>query len=172
MPRGHRKGFRWTTPEARFWAKVQITDGCWEWQGFCLPVTNHPELRGHGQIRIDGRVVLVHRYSYELHHGPIPDGLLICHSCDNPPCVRPDHLFIGTHADNTEDAYRKQRLVQGEQTCTAILTAVIVREIRARCVTRTESYAALGRVYGVNEATIRALVHRKTWRHLGDSEMV
>ncbi len=111
MPRGHRKGFRWTTPEARFWTRVRVSDGCWEWTGFCLPVTNHPELRGYGQIRIEGRVYLTHRFSWVLHYGLIvPETLLTLHHCDNRPCVRPDHLFLGTHYDNTQDALAKGRL--------------------------------------------------------------
>jgi hypothetical protein len=112
MPKGHRRGFRWTTPEARFWKHVEKTDdGCWEWTARCIPVPNHPDQRGHGQIRIDGKAVLTHRFSWELHNGPIPDGLLVLHRCDNRPCVRPDHLFLGTHKDNTLDAMSKGRMV-------------------------------------------------------------
>ena len=112
MPHGHPKGFRWTTPTERFWKHVRITDACWEWTGYCMPVMNHPERRGHGQMRIDARAVLVHRFSWALHHGLIiPTTLLVCHHCDNPPCVRPDHLFLGTHKDNSQDAKHKGRLV-------------------------------------------------------------
>jgi hypothetical protein len=110
MPKGHVRGFRWTTPEARFWKHVRKTEGCWEWMATCQPFPKHPELRGHGQMRIDGRGVLVHRVSWQLHYGPIPEGLLVLHHCDNRPCVRPDHLFLGTHADNTADGVRKGRI--------------------------------------------------------------
>jgi hypothetical protein len=111
MPKGHCLGFRWTTAEERFWKHVHKTDGCWEWTGYSLPFPNHPELRGHGQIRIDDRAVYAHRFSYELHNGPIAEGVLVLHRCDNRACVRPDHLFEGSHKDNTIDAMRKGRMV-------------------------------------------------------------
>jgi hypothetical protein len=87
----------------RFWAKVQKGDGCWEWSAGRLPV-------GYGRFRVSPeREALAHRYSYELNVGPVPDGLCVLHRCDNPSCVRPDHLFVGTHKDNTQDMFGKDR---------------------------------------------------------------
>lgn len=105
MPRGV-----WPRPsmEERFWRRVQKTDSCWTWVG---SLDGH----GYGQIRASGprdvtlMILRAHRYSYELHVGPIPEGLNVCHHCDNPRCVRPDHLFVGTARDNAIDMVRKGR---------------------------------------------------------------
>lgn len=82
----------------RFWAKVEKTEGCWEWTG-------SKSRKGYGQFN-EGRA---HRVSWEMHNGPIPEGMFVCHHCDNPPCVRPDHLFIGDNAANMRDAFAKGR---------------------------------------------------------------
>lgn len=89
--------------ESRFWSKVQKTDDCWLWRATRFP-------KGYGQIKIKGRRRLAHRVAWELTNGPIPDGLQVCHHCDNPPCVRPDHLFLGTQSDNIQDAVSKGRM--------------------------------------------------------------
>lgn len=88
-----------------FWAKVKKGVGpkqCWVWQGSrCRG--------GYAQIERDGKRILVHRYAYILTHGAVPDGLDVLHKCDNPPCVRPRHLFAGTHQDNMDDMVAKGR---------------------------------------------------------------
>ena len=88
----------------RFWPKVRKADGdgCWEWQASRMP-------KGYGRLGISGVMVLAHRVSYELNIGPIQAGLFVLHKCDNPSCVRPDHLFLGTQADNVHDAKAKGR---------------------------------------------------------------
>lgn len=91
----------------RFWAKVRESDGCWEW-------TAHRKPNGYGCFGIDRRTTeYAHRMAYQLSVGPIPAGFEICHHCDNPGCVRPDHLFLGTRTDNMRDAKDKNRLWTG-----------------------------------------------------------
>lgn len=93
------------TWEDRFWAKVDRSDadGCWEW-------TAHRSPKGYGAFTITGQTpTRAHRYAYTITYGPIPDGLMVLHACDNPPCVRPDHLWLGTASDNMRDAYTKGR---------------------------------------------------------------
>jgi hypothetical protein len=99
------------TAEDRFWVHVvcDLASGCWVWSGSRLPA-------GYGTISIRTglgakRQERTHRFSYELHFGPIGAGLIVCHRCDNPPCVRPDHLFLGTNLDNMRDAMTKGRHV-------------------------------------------------------------
>jgi hypothetical protein len=93
--------------EERFWRRVDKTGGCWNWTG---GRGDH----GYGSFTGDGGVAIsAHRYSFQLHNGPIPDGLVICHCCDNPACVKPEHLFLGTQRDNVHDMIQKGRRVLG-----------------------------------------------------------
>ena len=88
-----------------FWKNVDKTDSCWNWTRYCTP-------KGYGQVRIDGQLQYTHRLSAELHNMDI-EGLCVCHHCDNPKCVNPDHFFIGTIADNNLDRSKKGRTRNG-----------------------------------------------------------
>lgn len=88
---------------ANFWKKVSKTEGCWNWTG-CKVVHG-----GYGQISRNNKMMLAHRASYEIHFGKIPDGMDVLHTCDNPACVNPSHLWYGTHTDNMRDKVRKGR---------------------------------------------------------------
>lgn len=90
-------------PRAEFESKVAFGDGCWEWQGTRSST-------GYGVMHWDGRLTGAHRIAWTLiHEEPIPDGLVVRHTCDNRPCVRPDHLLIGTRADNSRDMVERGR---------------------------------------------------------------
>lgn len=86
----------------RFWSRVEKGPACWEWVG-------GRNADGYGEVRADGRMQKAHRVSWALAHGPIPPGMHVCHTCDNPPCVNPEHLFLGTNRANMRDRQAKGR---------------------------------------------------------------
>lgn len=114
---------RYGTPKDRFWGRVRKTDSCWLWTG-------RVSVGGYGKTYLGGKIIPAHRFSWTLANGPIPDGMFVCHKCDNPPCVRPDHLFLGTNADNMADCAAKGRIARGEKNGAAKLTSSQVQEIR------------------------------------------
>lgn len=154
----------------RFVAKVAyVPDGCWEWQGSRLP-------KGYGTWQVAGRTVYAHRLMHEVVAGPIPDGWWVCHRGDNPPCVRPDHPFLGTPADNSADMTAKgrhwltanpERSVEfcSERNPSAKLTAEQVGDIRARYAAGGVYQRELGEEYGVTQRLVSQIVLGQAWRH-------
>ena len=147
----------------RFWQKVDRTgDHCWPWTGVRYNT-------GYGQVKRGGRTQTTHRLAWTLTYGAIPDGLIVCHHCDNPICCRPDHLFLGTHHTNALDRTAKQRGVQavryGAENGMAILTEADVRAIREG---RAEgrSYNDLAREFGTSKSNVANIAKRRTWTHV------
>lgn len=140
--------------EVRFWKKVLKTEGCWTWTG-------RLDINGYGHIRDGcGRTSLAHRISWEMHYGPIPEGKVLLHSCDNPCCVRPDHLTPGTQLQNIEDRCRKQRTPHGSKHHGAKLS-----EESARLIKRSnESARVLANRFGVTPGTVIKLKKGRTWK--------
>lgn len=144
----------------RFWDHVVKTDGCWLWEP--TVATND-----YGRIRIGGRgaKVKTHRLSWEIHVGPIPDGMHVLHRCDTPPCVRPEHLFLGTHAENHVDKTRKGRQTRGEGVVIGKLTADSVRAIRTHLADGM-TQRAIAAMFTVSHTAIRWIAIGKTWKHV------
>lgn len=151
---------------ARFWAKVDKSGDCWIWTAYKTP-------KGYGQFRIGGRAKgrahLSHRVAWAIANGGWPT-LCVCHSCDNPACVNPAHLFLGTHAENMVDRDRKGRVQHGASHYLAKLTEGDIPTIRA-ALSAGSSKAAIAKDFGVSRATIRKVGQGKGWKHVStDSE--
>ncbi len=123
---------------------------------------------GYGIFNTDHKSDRAHRVSYELYVREIPNGLFVCHKCDNRLCVNPDHLFVGTNQDNMDDMYRKNRNNQpkGENHFCAKLTEEDVIRIRLLFKGGNYSITGLAKKFGVSYGPIWSIVHRKTWRHI------
>jgi len=151
-------------------------NGCWEWTGSKRPL-------GYGRVKFRGKCECAHRVSYYMNKGPIPRDMYVCHKCDNPPCVNPDHLFLGTPVENAADKFSKgragvvsgelhwmrlrpERIKRGEATGHAILTTEQVLEIRAKYPMGQFTHRSLGDLYGVSEPLIYAILHRRCWKHI------
>jgi len=170
---------RHMTQEQRFeFYVVRRDNDCWGWRGKSV------QRGGYGSMRHHGKSMAASRYSWLLHRGPIPSGMFVCHTCDNPQCTNPCHLFLGTPADNTRDALSKGRMSQlgaarpcyargaahhwhgahkGETNGRAKLTAADVQMVRARAAAG-ESRAALARAFCVSWTAINFVVNGKNWR--------
>lgn len=145
----------------RFWEHVVKSDGCWEWNG-------GKAVHGYGSIHDDnGHQLRSNQASWILHHGPIPEGLWILHKCDNPPCVRPDHLYLGTHQDNMRDL-----ILRGKGKGAAMVGSKNVHaKLREKDIPMIYklnelgiSYTAIGRMFRVKRNAIKSIIIGKSWK--------
>lgn len=156
------------TDKKRFWAKLDTSPGeygCWPWTGSIRPT-------GYGEFRVSHKTRLAHRVAWELHNGPIPvpDMACVLHTCDNPPCCNPAHLFLGTRADNHADCVRKGRHARGEKNAVK-LNEVAVRVIRW-CVAHGTAQSEVARGYRVHPSLVSRIAARKLWAHIDTVELV
>lgn len=142
----------------RLWSRVDKSDRCWLWMG-------HRNALGYGKLSVEGRFVPVHRAAWIDCVGEIPDGLFVCHRCDNPPCVNPAHLFLGTQEDNVADRDAKNRTARGESQGGAKLTDDTAREILDMLADGI-SQTALAKEYGITQGAISHMVCGRTWNHI------
>jgi hypothetical protein len=154
--------------DSRFWRKVhpEALSRCWLWHA---AVNKH----GYGRFRVrspvDGKhaLVLSHRHAYELAHGTIPEGMVVRHKCDVTACVNPDHLEVGTMAENQRDMSQRGRSTRGERSASAKLTEAQVIDIRARYASGGRSLRSLAAESRVSERQIRNIISRRQWRTTG-----
>lgn len=147
-----------------FWSRVDKCDWvevCWEWTRARFP-------DGYGVMKFKGKSTGTHRIAWMLTNGDIPDGMEICHECDNPPCCNPHHLFLGTKDQNQADKANKGRAFRGMGTMQSQskLTDEDVRLIREKYVYRVYSAARLSKEFGIAESMILRIIHRKNWSHV------
>lgn len=162
---------RWAnTLEQRLWSRIKkgTPDECWYWTGAHTPA-------GYGVISVNNHMTTAHRIVYILIYGEVDDNLIVCHTCDNPPCCNPNHLFIGTHKTNAEDKVKKGRQprgdkisfrMRGEKNPHSILTKKQVFEIRKAVINKTDTQRQLAAKHGVQVACISKIITRRTWKHI------
>jgi hypothetical protein len=147
---------KWT--KSRFWHNTKRVGSCLEWCGA-------KDKNGYGKLTIEYKTVRAHRAAYLWSRGTIPIGFCILHKCDNPPCVRPSHLYIGTLSDNTNDAYKRGRLSKrGEKHHLARLTESSVRKIKKQ--KGKGSVWDVAESYGVSHWTIYDVWRGRSWSHV------
>ena len=153
---GSRRSIKRVPLVDRFWMNVRKSEGCWLWEGGL-------SRGGYGAIRSSGKMRRAHRLAWELYYSaPVPEGIYVLHSCDQPRCVSPLHLRLGTHSENMADRKSRRREARGEHVGRAKLTSENVLEIRES----TVSAGKLAKVYGVSDVTICNVRNMRYWKHV------
>lgn len=142
----------------RFWSKVSKTGACWLWTGAL-------DKDGYGHIWTGKRSPSANRISYEINIGPIPAGMSVCHTCDNPQCVNPAHLFLGTNLDNINDRIQKSRCARGARVGNSKLTDNIVEQIKEKFNTGS-AMSNIAKEFNLQLQHVRLIVKSKIWKHI------
>lgn len=148
----------------RFWSKVDKSSDCWIWTGY------RNKRMGYGRIGAGGeggKLLMAHRLAWELHFGPIPENMIVMHKCDNPPCVNPAHLRLGTVWDNNQDrdAKNRNRHLTGEESASSKLTEDQVRAIMAR-LEKGETTISIAKDFPVKRKAIGSIKNGNAWSHI------
>lgn len=142
----------------RFWRLVTKTETCWRWMGYRNKF-------GHGRIGVGHELFMAHRFSWCIHNGEIPAKMCVLHHCDNPECVNPSHLFLGTRADNNSDRDAKGRGAKGEKMNRGVLTVEKVKEIKRR-LANNESHAHIATSLSISTRNVKHILHGDSWKHV------
>lgn len=157
--------------EWRFWSKVKKTPSCWLWIG-------SKDKKGYGNFRVDGKLTKTHRFSWQLANGAIPTGMHVLHNCpggDNPSCINPEHLWLGTDEDNSKDRSKKKRhgtwtkpetRVRGERNGNAKLTADNVLYIRSLYRDGGITQNDIAVMFGVAGPSVNKIIKGQRWGHI------
>lgn len=152
----------------KFINNIDKTDDCWNWTGSTVQSNYYR----YGRFKEAGKSYRAHRYAYEQFVGSIPKDMLVCHHCDNPLCVNPDHLFLGTAQDNSSDMVMKNRQAKGTEVASAILSPWKVRKIRAMYAKRLKNgkrkytQQNIAERVGCSRRNVSEVVNFKTWSHV------
>lgn len=141
-----------------------------KWEGDCLVWTGPRDRDGYGITCFGARAARAPRAVWRLLCGDIPPGLFVCHSCDNPPCVNPGHLFLSTSDGNIADRHTKGRDARGERQHLARATEEVVREIRRSYATGTVTLSELATAFGLSKGAVSSIIAHRTWKHVRDDD--
>jgi hypothetical protein len=147
--------------QRRFWKGFTVNEdtGCWDWKGAKL-------LSGYGKIVINKVQWRAHRAAYYLTRGQIPEGMVVCHHCDNPGCVNPEHLFLGTQQENLADMRRKGRMKTGTTTGEKHWKTTITAEQAMEIYLAEGSHRRIAEQFGISRPAVTSIKNRRTWRHI------